>query len=482
METQYPKYRWFVLVVLFIAIFGSGMVLIAPSPMVQSIYVSIFGTPSHGDTAGVFAGQVSLMMMVSFTLFTAISGIVSGQIADRIGVQKTILLGLILIIIGAALFMVAGHNIVLLVISRIVMGFGSGPMVTLQAKVASEWFPERQRSLVIGLGGAALSGGIAVGLNAGQAVYMQTGAQQVFYLQNVATGAIDGANKIFNPGTVNPALLAQNRLVRVIEGGNWNLAIAVMGIVSILSLILVVIWMNGPKPPQVAEPIQAAEGGEHLFAKAVKSAAFPIGILVIFCGSWLLNVINDLTPNHLGDTFIGLGWGPANGGTVLSMFSLAYLVGSIVAGILLMTLFRGKYRLHNTIAFIIGAAVILMVIMPQFVNPNPAQPGMPPAPLIVAMIVAGFFMSMPIVIVQAFVANNYPKQLTGRIGGMSMGIGFLGGTVGVAVSSMTLVATGHYDLSIIIVSIASVIGAILGIWLKRPRAFAEEEAAKIADK
>ena len=473
MENQYPKYRWFVLVMLFVAIFGSGMILIGPAPMVQSIYVSIFGAPEHGDVAGVFAGQVSLMLMVTFTLLAAISGIVSGQIADRIGIQKTILLGVILLLIGSVIFAVAGTNIVVLVIARIIQGFGAGPMVTLQAKVAAEWFPERQRALVLGIGGAGLSAGIAVGLNGGQAVYMQTGAQQVFYLQNFFTGAIDGANKIFNPAEVDPRLFAENRLVRVIEGGNWNLAIAALGIASIISLILVLIWMKGPKPPQITETIQAAggAGGENLFKNAVKSVAFPIGILIIFCGSWELNVINDLTPNHLGDTFIGLGWGAANGGAVLSMFSLAYLVGSIVAGVLLMTVFRGKFRLHNAIAFIIGAAFILTVILPQFANPDPSHPGMPSGLLILFMIICGLFMSMPIVIVQAFIATNYPRELTGRIGGMSMGLGFLGGTVGVAVSSMTLMTTGHYNLSIVLVSVASVVGALLGIALKRPKAF-----------
>ena len=476
MEAQYPKYRWFVFVTLMISILASGMILIAPAPMVQSIYVSLFGAPEHADAAGGFAAQVSLMMMVAFTIVTAISGIVSGAIADKLGIAQTVLLGVVLMIVGCVIFMFAGHNVAILILARVIQGFGAGPMVTLQAKVAADWFPERQRSIVIGLGGAGLMAGIAVGLNAGQAIYTQTGAQQVFYLQNIVTGVIDNANKIFDPTSVDPMLFAQNRLVRVVEGGNWNFAIAMMGAVAIIALILVIIWVKGPKPPQIQDEFHVEpEAMQHLFKTAVKAPAFIFGILIIFVGSWQMNVINDLTPNHLGDTFIGLGWGAANGGAVLSFNSLAYLVGSIVAGILLFTVFRGKFRLMNAIMCILGAAFIWTILLPQFVNPNPAQPGMPPAPLILFMILVGFFMSMGIVIVQSFIATNYPKQVTGRVGGMSMGIGFLGGSIGVAVSAMTLGMTGNYDLSIILIVVVSVIGAILSIGLKRPKAFAQQE-------
>jgi MFS family permease len=476
MEAQYPKYRWFVLIVMIIATIGQGLVLIAPSPMIQSIYVSIYGTPEHADGAGAFAGLVSLMLMVSFTLCVVIGGIVGGVIADKIGLAKTYITSLILMIAGSAIFIIAGNNIGLLIVARILGGLGAGPVIATEAKLASEWFPVRQRPIVIGLGGAALSAGIAVGLNAGQGIYMGTGAQQVFYLQNIVSGAIDNANKIFDPTSVDPALLAQNRLVRVIEGGNWNIAIGVLGVVCIVGLILSIIWLKGPKPPQVDESIDiaAASKGESAFKLAARSGAFFAGIAACFCASWIQQAVNDLTPNHLGDTFIGLGWGAANGGAVLSFFSIAYLFGSIASGILLSTLFKGKARLLNPIAFIIAAATIAVLLLPQFINPDPSHPGLPPAALIVAMIVSGFFMGMPMASTQSFISINYPESIAGRVGGVSMGLGIVGGTVGVAVGSGALAATGNYNVSVIIVAVICVIGAVGSIPLKRPKAFSGE--------
>lgn len=478
MEAQYPKYRWFVLVTMIVATIGQGLVLIAPSPMIQSIYVSIFGAPEHADGAGAFAGQVSILLMVSFQLFVVIGGITGGVIADKISLPKTFIVSMVLMIIGSLLFIVAGNNIAILIIARAFSGLGAGPVIAVEAKLAAEWFPIKQRPMVLGLGGAALSGGIAVGLSAGQAIYMGTGAQQVFYLQNIVSGAINNAQKIFDPTSVDPALLAQNRLVRVIEGGNWNIAIGVLGVVCIVGLVLSIIWLKGPKPPQIEETVAVAgeskKEGVSVFKLAVKSPAFIAGVLICSCAAWLQQATNDLTPNHLGDTFIGLGWGAANGGAVLGLFSIAYLFGSLSVSVLIGPVFKGKVRILNIIAFIIAGAMVATLLVPSFANPDPSHPGMPPGALIIFIIIAGFFAGIPMAATQAFVSINYPESVAGRIGGLTMSIGILMSVVGVTVGSVALASTGNYNLSVMIVVIICAVGVFVGIPLKRPKAFSGE--------
>jgi hypothetical protein len=63
---------------------------------------------------------------------------------------------------------------------------------------------------------------------------------------------------------------------------------------------------------------------------------------------------------------------------------------------------------------------------------------------------------------------SYPNEIQGKIGGTTMGLGIIGGTVGVAVGAAALHTTGAYRVSVLIVFAVAIIGAIAGIFLKKP--------------
>ena len=80
-------------------------------------------------------------------------------------------------------------------------------------------------------------------------------------------------------------------------------------------------------------------------------------------------------------------------------------------------------------------------------------------------------MGMPNAINMSFIANSYPEHITGRVGGFTMGLGIFGGAIGVAAGSAALHITGMYNISIIIVAIAAITGAISGLGIKAPKIF-----------
>jgi MFS family permease len=91
--------------------------------------------------------------------------------------------------------------------------------------------------------------------------------------------------------------------------------------------------------------------------------------------------------------------------------------------------------------------------------------------LAICLILAGFFMGMPNAINMSFIANNYPEHITGSVGGFTMGLGIFGGAIGVAAGSTALHITGMYNVSIIIVVVVAIIGAIAGFGINPPGIF-----------
>jgi MFS family permease len=91
--------------------------------------------------------------------------------------------------------------------------------------------------------------------------------------------------------------------------------------------------------------------------------------------------------------------------------------------------------------------------------------------LLVIMGITAFFMGQGISTIMGFIAKSYPEHITGRVGGMSMGLGLIGGVVGVGFGSTALTKTGTYQASISIVTIVAILGFIVAMWLRTPKAF-----------
>jgi MFS family permease len=409
MTVIYPKYRWFTLITIIAAHLLQGMALIGPTPLVGSI----------AESLNLNLGAATAASMLPFTLMVAIGGLISGMVIDRWGLAKTYVLFCSLETVAALLLPALGISVAGLIVIRGLQGLGCGPITASGPKMASEWFPRTQRSMVQGVTGASLSMGIIVGLNIGP-------------------------------------LIAQT--------GNWNTALTVLGGLMIIAVILGTIFIFGPESPGSIEDQAPKERVSKDFKKVFGLPAFWMTFLSTFTLAWVMQGYQDLTPGHIAvSPPVGLGLGSIISGQMMALLVFAFVLGSLSTPIIAEKIFRGKYGRAITVSFLLTAFFCILVMFP-FVKSNIPL-------LIISLFLAGFFMGMPMATGMSFIANNYPEHITGSVGGFTMGLGIFGGAIGVAAGSTALHVTGMYNVSIIIVGVVAVIGAIAGFGIKPVKIF-----------
>ena len=409
MAVTYPKYRWFPLATLMAAHILQGMALIGPTPLVGSI----------AETLNFNLGAATAAAMLPFTLMVAIGGLISGMVIDRWGLAKTYVLFCSMETVAALLLPVIGSSVAGLIILRGLQGLGCGPITASGPKMASEWFPRSQRSMVQGVTGASLSAGIILGLNIGPVIA---------------------------------------------EMKNWNTALTILGGLMIVAVILSVIFIFGPESPGSVADQASKEDVSKDFKKVFGLPAFWMTFLSTFSLSWVMQGYQDLTPGYIAVASpVGLGLGSIVSGQMMAMLVFAFILGSLSTPIIAEKIFKGRYGRAVTISFLLTAFFCLSVMCPLVKSNMPV--------LVVCLFLAGFFMGMPMASGMSFIANNYPEHITGSVGGFTMGLGIFGGAIGVAAGSTALHITGMYSVSIIIVGTVAVIGAIAGFGIKSVKIF-----------
>ena len=409
MTATYTKYRWFPLATLIAAHILQGMALIGPSPLVGSI----------AETLNFNLGAATAAAMLPFTLMVAIGGLISGMVIDRWGLAKTYVLFCSLETVAALLLPVLGNSVAGLIVLRGLQGLGCGPITASGPKLASEWFPRRQRSMVQGVTGASLSAGIILGLNIG------------------------------------PVIAGMR---------SWIIALTILGGSMIIAVILSFIFVFGPESPGSKEDNASKEDVTKDFKKVFGLPAFWMTFLSTFSLSWVMQGYQDLTPGHIAvSPPVGLGLGSIVSGQMMALLVFAFILGSLATPIIAEKIFKGKYGRAVTVSFLLTAFFCLSVMCPLVKFNMPV--------LIICLFLAGFFMGMPMASGMSFIANNYPEHITGSVGGFTMGLGIFGGAIGVAAGSTALHITGMYNISIIIVGAVAVIGAIAGFGIKPVKIF-----------
>ncbi len=409
MTVTYPGYRWFPLATLIAAHILQGMALIGPSPLVGSI----------AESLNFNLGAATAAAMLPFTLMVAIGGLISGMVIDRWGLAKTYVLFCSLETVAALLLPVLGNSVEGLIVLRGLQGLGCGPITASGPKLASEWFPRSQRSMVQGVTGASLSVGIILGLNIGP-------------------------------------VIADMR--------NWLTALTILGGLMIIAVILSIIFVFGPESPGSIADQATKEDVAKDFKKVFSLPAFWMTFIATFALSWVMQGYQDLTPGHIAvPPPVGMGLGSIVSGRMMGILVFAFILGSLATPVIAEKFFKGKYGRAVTISFFLTAFFCLSVMCPLVKSSIPV--------LVICLFLAGFFMGMPMAIGMSFIANNYPEHITGSVGGFTMGLGIFGGAIGVAAGSTALHITGMYNVSIIIVGCVALIGAVAGFGIKPVKIF-----------
>lgn len=412
-ELVYSKFRWYILFTMIICTATTGMGLIGPAPLTGEILKTM---PQLN------AGQVLLMTMASFNLFVALAALCGGALLDKFGVIKVFIGGLTLVSAGSFLVPVIGNSIGGMIFVRFLQGCGTGPIMAASAPLAASYFPHKERSIVAGFQGFSVSLGVALGLS------------------------------------IIPGL--------AVSSGNWQKALMITGPLAVVGIVLAIIMAFGPKPPQVISEKTQEEhdtGIAHAFKKALSQPVTWIAIVCYFCMSWAFQAFNDLTPSYIGlDAPVGLGYGTVAGGKFLVLGQFFFMGGSILGGLITDKVFKGNGRPVMVTGFLMGA-IFSFLIKFNFIT---ASQGI----LVFSLTAILFFYSFVNPQAVGYIAKNYPKEITGKLGGLATGLAIFGGWAAPTVGGLVLSATGNYSWPINILTGILVIGFICSLFLRPKKA------------
>ena len=407
-QNVYPRYRWFVLAAMLITTTAQAIILISPAPLVGAIAKTI-GTNLGEATGAIYGG---------FNLIVGLTAILGGTLCDKFGIARVWITCSLLMIAGSLLVAVFGATVGGLALARCVQGAGAGPIMGSVSLVAAQWFPINERPYVTGTQGMCMGLGVALGF------------------------------------IISPALFEAT--------GSWLMTLGWMAVCGVVGLVVSLIFVAGPKPPAVVCSLEdeKASGLTDNFKIALRMPVTWFCILCAFVLSWVFNGFNDMTPGYLA---VGLNLGPVVAGKFMVAAQVAFIIGSLAVGVILDKIFRGRTKWVMIIGYLVAAVAIYCLKLPAIYS-NPTN-------LLIDIGIAGFFMALPTPSVMAFIARYYPVAINGRIGGMAMGISIFGGTVGVGGGAFMLHATGTYLLTITLVAVMAVVGAILSLGMNPPKIF-----------
>jgi MFS family permease len=417
-EIIYPKYRWFVLITMFVVTAASLSIMISPTPFAGEIAKDL----------KVDLGIVLASSMMVFLFGTAISALAGGFLIDRIGLVPMWIICSVVAIVATLLFPVFGHTLGGLIALRAMQGLVNGPISSSVTTCCAQWFKYKERTYVAGVQGFSVSIGMGVGV-------------------------------IFAPAFFNVT-------------HSWQIALAWTALLPAIGLVFAVIVQFGPKAPNLIVTSQA-DGSAKLFSgdfkKAVTFITFYVLCLMGFIDSWCQQAYNDMANGYYAVARpVGLGLGPMGAGSRLVYASYAMAIGTLSAPVITEKIFKGNPK--PTIFIGCGIAGLLVLTIRTLQPDNTAL-------LIAVPCAILFFSSFVNPTLYGYIAKHYPSSISGRIGGLVMGLTIFGATVGLGVSSTLLHKTGFYWASMNVLAGVTMLGAIAVLALRLPKGFnvAEQE-------
>jgi len=406
---QYPKFRWFAMVTMIIGVIAQGVIMIAPAPLIGEV----------AKYLGRELGLVTFTVMGLWTVTVCLGGMAGGAIVDKVGVARVYLVCALLLIVSTACIPLVGKNLGLIILLRLIGGAGTGPIITTISRLSAEWFPVQQRPVITGVQGMATALGVFVGFGFSPAVFSST--------------------------------------------QSWPTTMVFMGIPAVIFFLFSLVMFFGPKAPEIIlEQHEDPHAGDKDFKLALKDPAIYLMVVYIFLFNWLIQGINDLTPGYFAIAApVGVGFGPLTAGKLMMIFQGIFMVGSLVSGWLNRYVYKENTKAQVMLAFILtGVYFFVKFSGVTGQGPNPL--------LLLIMGITAFFMGQGIATIMGFIAKTYPEHITGRVGGISMGLGLIGGVIGVGAGSSALAKTGTYQASIWIVTIVAIVGFVVAVMLRKP--------------
>ena len=134
-----PPYRWIVLVVISLAMFGNYYVYDAVSPIADLLK----------DQLGFTDSNIGLLNAI-YSFPNIVMVLIGGIIIDRIGVKKATLLFGVLCFVGAVVTVVSG-SLTMMATGRLIFGLGAESLIVSVTTAIAKWFKGKELSFAFGV-------------------------------------------------------------------------------------------------------------------------------------------------------------------------------------------------------------------------------------------------------------------------------------------------------------------------------------------
>lgn len=404
----YPAYRWFVLVSLVVITTAGAMTMIAPAPLVGEI----------SQDLGVNLGAAVAMTMMVVMLTTSIVAFLSGFVIDRVGFAAVWIAGCAMQIVGALAIGPLSHTAGGLIVGRILMGMGMGPINAVIATVCAQWFKPAERGYVASAQGVSMWLSISIGL-------------------------------LWTPGWFAAF-------------GNWHSALMMSAVPPTVGLVLATVILFGPKPPARVVAVTVEDRAAHAvdMKRSLATVAIYVLFVMAFFEAWFQQAYNDMAPGFYAVAQpVGLGLGPVGAGQALTWAGYASILGTIAAPFVVDRVFKGNPKWPLAIACILSAGFTMgMHVVTK-------DSGIVLILLPCAMLL---FSSIVNPTIYGYIANHYPGSVSGRLGGTATSLAGFGSFVGLAVGSTALAVTGYYTVSMNVLAVVILIAGLASIAIREP--------------
>jgi len=135
-----PSFRWWMLILNVLAYGQFFMTIQIPGAFSEYIITDL----------GISATQIALFSTVALALF-AFTSTVGANMAAKLGLKKTVAIGIIVNIAGALLILLLGKSYFGYMVCRVIQGFSGGIIASSMLSSTSLWFPIKQRALASGI-------------------------------------------------------------------------------------------------------------------------------------------------------------------------------------------------------------------------------------------------------------------------------------------------------------------------------------------
>lgn len=413
--SPYPKYRWLILIAAAFTYVNAQIVNLSITTMLNDIAANLgvsLGIAHNFESAFLFSGCILM-----FTL--------GGAIGDRIGILPTLLLGLLVAVVPAALMPWIGTSYTSMFWIRIIQGLSPGLIFPVMGAIIAIWFPLKEKGLATGLMSAAVAAG-SVGGTLGAAI--------VYHLPAVHT---------------------------------WQQMSAWVSLIGWADVVFIICLLVLPRP---LPPTQQQTTGEHPQLKEYLTALVaPVTLMIIlvnFMSSWNMHSLYTVSPTFLSIAEGGAGYGGIVAGQfMLNVTVISGIFGPMVCGFLVDRIFKGDTKQVFALGFVLCCIFMYAIKMP-LVYMNKSF-------LSVSLVMAGFGVQFVMPAVYIFIAKSYRHRIMAKMTGVVMGIGTLGGVLGIKICGIAYDAYGNYSLAYNIIALTAIVGFVLTFVLHKTKPLVE---------